>query len=86
MQPEGSLFNIYYTEVQGRALLHFTLDTYLILLIVKQGGIKYHFKVFGMTWPRIEPKSPGPLANMLPTMPVVIVKLYYFHEIEDDSK
>ena len=25
-------------------LLHFTLDTYLILLRVKQGGIKYHFK------------------------------------------
>ena len=24
-------------------LLHFTLDTYLILQSVKQGGIKYHF-------------------------------------------
>ena len=24
-------------------LFNFTLDTYLILLIVKQGGIKYHF-------------------------------------------
>ena len=24
-------------------LLHFTLDTYLILLSVKQGGFKYHF-------------------------------------------
>ena len=24
-------------------LLHFTLDTYLKLLSVKQGGIKYHF-------------------------------------------
>ena len=24
-------------------LLHFTLDTYLIMLSVKQGGIKYHF-------------------------------------------
>ena len=24
-------------------LLHFTLDTYLIMLNVKQGGIKYHF-------------------------------------------
>ena len=24
-------------------LHHFTLDTYLILLNVKQGGIKYHF-------------------------------------------
>ena len=24
-------------------LLHFTLDTYFMLLSVKQGGIKYHF-------------------------------------------
>ena len=24
-------------------LLHFTLDTYLIMLSVEQGGIKYHF-------------------------------------------
>ena len=29
---------------------------YLILLSVKQGNIKYHFKVFGMTWPGIEQK------------------------------
>ena len=48
-QPEGSLYNSNYTEVYERALLlsldcpHFTLDTYLILLSVKQGGIKYHF-------------------------------------------
>ena len=27
-------------------LLHFTLDTYFILLSVKQGGIKYHLKIF----------------------------------------
>ena len=31
-------YNSYYT-----GLLHFTLDTYLILLTVKQGGVKYHF-------------------------------------------
>ena len=30
-------------------LLHFTLDPYLIMVSVKQGGIKYHFWVFGMT-------------------------------------
>ena len=24
-------------------LLHFSLDTYFILLSIKQGGIKYHF-------------------------------------------
>ena len=33
-------------------LLHFTLDTYLLLLSVKQGGIKYHFKSlwYYVTW------------------------------------
>ena len=30
-------------------LLHFTLDMYLVMLSVKQGGVKYHFLVFGMT-------------------------------------
>ena len=34
-------FSIAITPFPG--LLHFTLDLYLILLIVKQGGIKYHF-------------------------------------------
>ena len=37
---QGDLFNSYYTFP---GLLHFTLDTYLILLSVKQLGIKYHF-------------------------------------------
>ena len=27
-------------------LFHFTLDLYLLMLSVKQGGIKYHFWVF----------------------------------------
>ena len=37
-------------------LLHFTLDTYLILVIVKQGGIKYHFKSlwYDATWDWIQ--------------------------------
>ena len=57
-------------------LLHFTLDLYLIMLSVKQGGIEYpffflfFFWVFGMTWPGIEPRSPGPLANTLTIMPM----------------
>ena len=43
-QPEGFLFNSYYTKVWGGStsfpgLLHFTLDMYLIMLNVKQGGI-----------------------------------------------
>ena len=35
------------------------------MLSVKQGGIKYNFRVFGMTRPGIEPRSHGPLANTL---------------------
>ena len=33
-------------------LFHFTLDTYIILLSVKQGSIKYHFKRlwYDVTW------------------------------------
>ena len=48
------LFNNYNTDVEVRALtpfpwlLHFTLNTYLIMLSVKQGGIKYHF--YDSTW------------------------------------
>ena len=52
-------------------LFHFTLDPYLIMLRVKQGGIKYHFfknfLVFHMTRPKIEP---GPLANTLLIWPI----------------
>ena len=32
-----------------------SLETYLTTLSFKQGGIKYHFWVFGMTQPEIEP-------------------------------
>ena len=47
--PEGSLFNSLLHQGVGEGatpfpgLLHFTLDPYLIMLSVKQGGIKYHF-------------------------------------------
>ena len=34
---------------------------------VKQGGMKYHFWIFGITQPGIEPRSPGPLVNNLHT-------------------
>ena len=33
------------------------------------------FKVFGMTRPGIEPRSPGPLANTLPIGPVIRFRL-----------
>ena len=57
---EDSLCNGYHRGVGEGAtpcpgLLHFTLEPYLIMLSVKQGGIKYHFWVFGMTRSGIEP-------------------------------
>ena len=48
-RPGCSIFNSYYIKVKGKGanqflrFLHFTLDQYLIVLNVKQGGIKYHF-------------------------------------------
>ena len=47
--PEGSLFDSLLHQGVGESatpfpgLLHFPLDPYLIMLSVKQGGIKYHF-------------------------------------------
>ena len=56
-------------------LLHFTLDAHLIMVNVKQRHIKYNFWVFGMTWPRIELRSPRPLVNTLRTSSMVRNKL-----------
>ena len=57
------------------------LDPYLIMLSVKQGDIKYHFWVFDMTWPQIEPQSYRPLVNTLTIMPmrrfVTFIRAYY---------
>ena len=49
-------------------LFYFTLDPFLIMLSVKQRGIKYHFWVFGITRTGIEPRSPWPLASALTIM------------------
>ena len=43
---------------------------HLLMLRVKQGGIKYHFLSFGMTRPGIEPRSPGRLAKTLLIKPM----------------
>ena len=51
-------------------LLYFTLDPYLIMLSVKQGGIKDHFLSLWYARPGIEPRSPGPLANTLTARPM----------------
>ena len=38
---------------------------------VKQGGIKFHFWVFGMNPPGIDPRSSEPLANSLNPRPCI---------------
>ena len=60
-------------------LLHFTLDQYLIMLGVKQGGIKYHFLSlwYDSTW--YWTSAYGPLANTLPIMPVYMHKYIYIY-------
>ena len=44
---EGHLKAPFSIAIEGKTsflrLLHFTLDTYLILLSLEQGSIKYHF-------------------------------------------
>ena len=69
--PEGSLFNSYYTKVWGRVLLLSQDCSTLPLICALQCWVLSKevsstiFKIFGMTQPRIEPRSPGPLANTL---------------------
>ena len=69
-QPEGSFFNSCYTEAATPfpELLHLIRTLYFWVLSAEVSGTI--FKVFGMMWPWIEPRSPGPLANTLPTRPI----------------
>ena len=60
-RPEGSLFNSYYTEMKVWALL-LSLDCWVLSKAVSSTI----FRVFGMTRPGFNPRSPGPLANTLP--------------------
>ena len=57
---------------KGRYSIPWIAPLYLYqeMLCVKQGGIKYQFLTFGMTRSRIEPQSPGPLANTLLIRPI----------------
>ena len=73
--PKCSLFNSFYNEVRGRALLLSLVCSTLSLIrtlycweLSKKIPITI-FKIFGLTWPGTEPRSPGPLANTLPTGP-----------------
>ena len=80
-RPEDSLFNSNYTEVWGRVVL-ISLDcsTLPLIRIFYCWVLSTIFKVFGMTWPGIEPRSPGALANTLPTW---TMSRYLIHSCKD---
>ena len=69
--PEGSLFDSYNIEVYGRALLLFLgcstlpLKRTLYCWVLSKEVSSTIFKIFGMTRPEIELRSPGPLANTM---------------------
>ena len=58
VKNKGSFFISYYPKEKDNgttpllALFHFTLDPYLIMLSVKQGGVKYYFLSlwYDLTW------------------------------------
>ena len=84
-RPEGSFFNSYNTEVLGRTLL-FSLDCStlpsirtLYCWVLSKEVSSSIFKVFGMTWPGIEPWSPGALANTLPTRSMSLNFVFTFN-------
>ena len=68
-QPEGSLFDSYYTKVLGRVLLLFLDCSTLPLIptlycwVLSKEAASIIFWAFGMTLPGIEPSSPGSLVN-----------------------
>ena len=49
------------------------------MLRIKQGGIKNHFWVFGMTRSGIEPRTPEPLAKTLLIKPMAqfLIQIIY---------
>ena len=47
------------------------------MMRVKQGGIEYHFWVFGMNRSGIEPLSPGPKVNTLLIRLIARSQMYY---------
>ena len=83
-RPEGSLFNSYYTEVLGRAqLLSLNCSTLLFIRTVycwvfSKEVSNTIFKVFGMTRPAIEPRSPGPLVNTFIRWQICIIYIYIY--------
>ena len=96
--PEGSIFNSYYTEMEGRALL-LSLDCSILPLIrtlyywvLGKEVSSTIFRVFGMIRTGIEPRSLGPLANTLPMRPMsqlwyistAVAVVSWFHSASTD--
>ena len=83
-RPEGSLFNSYYTKVLGRVLLlslncsTLPLICTLYCWVLSKEVSSTIFKVFDMTRPGIEPRSPGPLAKILLTNLHIIIRFQVF--------
>ena len=75
-RPVGPLFNCYYIEVYGRALLlpldcsTWPLIITLLCLVLSKVASSTIFWVFGITRPGIEPRPPRPLANPLHIRPI----------------
>ena len=74
-RPEGSVFNSYFTEMLWGGATPFPCSTLpfistLYCWVLSKEISSTIFKVFGMTRPGIEPRSPRPLANTLPTKPM----------------
>ena len=76
--PEGSLFDSYYTKVEGRVLL-LSLDCSTLLLICtlkwwvfSKEASSTIFWVFSMIQPGIEPRSPRLLVNTLTIIPMFV--------------
>ena len=81
-RTEGPLFNSYYSEMYGKALLP-SLDCSTLPLIrtlycwvLSKELSSTIFKVFGMTWPGIEPRSSRPLVNTLSTTKIIFKVLF----------
>ena len=67
-------------------LLNFTLDNTLYCWVLRKEVSSTIYKVFGMTRPGIEPRSPGPVVNTLPTMPMNRYTIFWSFEIPSDNQ
>ena len=80
----------YYLPIAGGRIIGFIPFPRVLVLCEMQSVLSKEvsstiFKVFGMTWPGIEPKSPGPLANALPIRPKRAKDYSYKERLENGT-